>query len=171
MIRMELMRLTQVLRHPFFEKAKRDARMREFLEELAQIGVRNATIRFSEAEYDGDNDVVVRSPAWIDENTLQIVAEGKSILFIEFGTGVYNPVEHPRADDLGMFRGEYGYGLGKLQAWRYEGEPGTNGEVIQDGPHAGEILTHGNNANMCMYLAAEDMRDAIARTAWEVFTR
>lgn len=172
MISLEVEGIKRVLNHPLFDMSRRRRKVEIFMEELAQIGVQSATIRFAEAEYDGDNDVVVKNPVWIDDNTLQITAEGSSILFIEFGTGVYNPVQHPRARDLGMIRGEYGYGLGKMRyGWRYKGNPGTNGEVIMDGPHAGEILTHGNNANMCMYLATADMRDQIAKVAERVFTK
>lgn len=161
-----------VLNHPLFDLHKRRAKVREFMEELAQIGVRVATIRFAEAEYDGDNDVKVHSPEWVDDNTLQIVAEGQSILFIEFGTGIYNPVQHPRANDLGMIRGGYGKGNGMRRGWVYYGEPGTNGELVHFGEYyTGAIFTRGNNANMCMWMTAQEMRDEIAKTAERVFTK
>lgn len=172
MISLEVEGIKRVLNHPLFDMSKRRRKVEIFMEELAQIGVQSATIRFSEAEYDGDNDVVVKNPVWIDDNTLQITAEGASILFIEFGTGVYNPVQHPRARDLGMIRGEYGLGRGKNRAWVYLGTPGTSGVVIGQNKNGDDrILTKGNNANMCMYLASADMRDQIARVAERVFTK
>lgn len=164
--------VTGLLKHPLFDMQKRRRKVEIFLEELAQIGVRDATIRFAKAEYDGVNDVVVHSPEWIDDHTLQIVADGQSILFIEFGTGIYNPVEHPRANALGMNRGEYGKGNGMRRGWVYYGEPGTNGELVHFGEYyTGAIFTRGNNANMCMFLAADEMRKQIARTAERVFTK
>ena len=117
-----------------------------------------AALRFQNAEYDGLNDVVVdSSPEWINEHTLAINASGEAILFIEFGTGVYNPVTHPKADELGMIRGAYGKGYGQNYTWYYRGVPGTNGEVLENG----KIKTHGNNANRCMWDASEEMRRKI----------
>ena len=172
MIALELEGLKRVLNHPLFDLQKRREQTRTFLEELAKIGFQSATVRFAQAEYDGDNDVEVFAPEWIDDHTLQIRAEGKSLLFIEFGTGVYNPIQHPRANALGMVRGEYGQGMGKRRAWVYYGDPGTNGQLIHHGDYyTGAVLTHGNDANMCMWLAAEDMRNQIAKTAERVFTK
>lgn len=72
-----------------------------------------------------------------------ISATGKSITFIEFGAGVHYAAEgHPKAGDFGFTRGGYGYHLGKLDSWRYSGNPGTNGEVITDGKHQGEVKTY-----------------------------
>lgn len=79
MISLEVEGIKRVLNHPLFDLSKRRRKVEVFMEELAQIGVQSATIRFSEAEYDGDNDVVVKNPVWIDDNTLQITAEGSII--------------------------------------------------------------------------------------------
>ena len=99
-------------------------------------------------------------------NTRAINASGESILFIEFGTGVYNPVTHPKADELGMIRGAYGKGYGQNYTWYYRGDPGTNGEDLGNG----RIRTHGNNANRCMWDASEEMRRRIYDIAKEVFS-
>jgi hypothetical protein len=141
-----------------------------FLEKLAEIGVDVAKAKFQSAQYDGDNDVVLSEPAWLGDNRLVISATGKSVMFIEFGTGVHYASEsHPKAGEFGFVRGGYGYGLGKLDTWRYEGNPGTNGEVIKEGKHKGEVKTHGNPANRCMYEASKEMRKKIRETAKEVF--
>lgn len=143
------------------------AKLNTFLEKLADIGITQAAIHFQSAEYDGVNDVVVdSSPTWLDEHTLAINASGESILFIEFGTGVYNPVTHPKADELGMIRGAYGKGYGQNYTWYYRGDPGTNGEDLGNG----RIRTHGNNANRCMWDASEEMRRRIYDIAKEVFS-
>ena len=141
-----------------------------FLKRLAEIGVETARVSFQEAQYDGDNDVVVHDPKWIDENRLVISATGKSVAFIEFGTGVHYAAEsHPKAAELGMVRGGFGYHLGLLDSWRYEGNPGKNGKMITKGKHAGEIETYGNPANRCLYEAGEEMRRKIKEIAKEAF--
>lgn len=144
---------------------------REFLRQLAEMGIDDATVRFERAQYDGTNDVAVSpAPIWEGDNKLIIKATGRTVLFIEFGTGVtYAAQSHPMANEFGFTRGGYGYGLGKLDSWRYKGDPGTNGEVIQEGEHEGEVETHGNPANRCMYQTAADMRRAIEEIAREVF--
>jgi hypothetical protein len=103
----------------------------------------------------------------VDERTIAVQASGKAILFIEFGTGVFNPGVHPQANEFGMIRGEYGKGHGKQESWIYVGEPGTNGEVIDSGRSV--VRTRGNNASRSMYDAAEIMRNEIQRIAKEVF--
>jgi hypothetical protein len=141
-----------------------------FLEKLAEIGVDVAKVKFQSAQYDGENDVVLSKPEWINDNKLAISATGKSVMFIEFGTGVHYASEsHPKAGEIGFSRGTYGYGLGKLDSWRYEGSPGTHGEVIKEGKHKGEVRTHGNPANRCMYDASKEMRRKIREIAKEVF--
>lgn len=145
-----------------------ETRKSDFLKSLAEIGIIHADIKFRNALYDGTNDVVVDSGAeWIDENTIAVHASGESILFIEFGTGVYNPGVHPKANEMGMLRGEYGRKQGKNKAWVYYGETGTNGEQLKDG----RVKTHGNNPNRCMWSAAENMRRQILNIAKEAFVQ
>ena len=144
---------------------------RVFMERLAQIGIDTATLKFSQAQYDGVNDVVVeQTPHWEGDNTLYVTATGSTILFIEFGTGVHYTEKHPLQSKFGYERGTYGYGLGKLESWRYKGSPGTNGELITEGPHAGEIRTQGNPPARAMYDAAKEMRSKIREIAREVYS-
>lgn len=148
-----------------------DEKVHILMERLAEIGIEEATVRFANAIYDGTNDVRVNNtPVWIDKNKLAISATGKSITFIEFGAGVHYAAEsHPKAGEFGFHRGGYGYHLGKLDSWRYSGNHGTNGEVITEGAHEGEVLTHGNPANRAMYDSAKEMREQITKIAKEVF--
>jgi len=139
-----------------------------FLEKLAQIGIDEATIRFSTAQYDGTNDVSVSAtPEWVSDTTLRVYATGSTLFFIEFGTGVHYSEQHPKAGEFGFTRGGYGHHLGKLDSWRYEGDPGTNGEP--DEKHPGYIKTHGNPPAMAMYGAAEKMKNQVLEIAREVF--
>ena len=135
-----------------------DVKTDKFLEELAYIGVKEASIRFTTALYDGINDSTVRLESmWYG---YRIVAEGKAVAFIEFGSGVYHnpgePYPNPRPSGI-VGIGEYGKGMGKRQAWGFRDE---SGELV---------ITHGNPAAMPMWYASEEMRKAIKKKFVEVF--
>lgn len=135
-----------------------DAKTDKLLEELAYIGVKEASIRFTTAIYDGVNDSSVTLETI--KNGYCIKAEGRAVAFIEFGAGVYhNPGEpYPNARPAGIVGiGEYGKGYGKRQAWGFRNEAG---EVV---------VTHGNPAAMPMWYASEEMRSAIKDKFLEVF--
>lgn len=141
-------------------------RQRTLMERLAKIGIDVAAMRFSTAQYDGVNDVIVRrEPEWISDNTLRIHADGSTVAFIEFGTGVHYREQHPKAAELHMIRGTYGYGLGRFDSWKYKGAPGTNGEMTD----SDYVWTHGNPPARAMYEAGREIRDRIREVAREVF--
>ena len=150
------------------EKFKHDCLDKEkrMLEALANIGVREASVRFTTAMYDGINDVTVSLEK--TDNGYAIVASGQAVAFIEFGTGVYHNTSEPypnsRPDGI-VGIGEYGKGMGKRRAWFYKGEPGTNGEVQKNGV----VKTRGNPAAMPMWYASEEMKRSILQIAREVF--
>ena len=130
----------------------------QLLEELAYIGVKEASIRFTTAMYDGVNDSsVMVEPIG---NGYCIKAEGEAVAFIEFGAGVYHnpgePYPDPRPEGI-VGIGEYGKGRGKRQAWGYQD---ASGELV---------ITHGNPAAMPMWYASEEMRNAIKKKFVEVF--
>lgn len=160
--------LDETIRHLEEYKQRIKRNQRTLLEKLAAIGIETASARFSTARYDGTNDVVVpHVPEWLDENRLIISASGSSVYFIEFGTGVHYSEAHPKAGEFGAVRGGYGHGLGKLDSWRYEGEPGTDGEA--SATHPGQVVTHGNPPARAMFDAAEDIRSKILEIAKEVY--
>ena len=137
------------------------------LERLTQEGYEVASAGFASAEYDGTNDVTVSVE---DRGKIKaVVAVGGTVLFIEFGTGVTYPDNHPEARDLGMERGEYGQGRGKQPTWGYYGEPGTNGTVVGERAKGTLILTHGNPANMPMYNAVKELELRLGEIVKEVF--
>ena len=145
------------------------SKVTEFVSRLGEEGVSIASAQFSQAQYDGTNDVSV-SLEVRDSNRVAVVAIGAATLFIEFGTGVLYPDDHPEAAENGMVRGMYGSRLGRLQkGWRYVGDPGTHGEVITEGKHVGEIRTLGNPANMPMYNTVKELEERFAEIAREVF--
>ena len=91
------------------------------------------------------------------------------MLFIEFGTGVVYPDNHPEAADLGMRRGEYGAGHGKQPSWGYYGDPGTNGKVHAKDDGTTVVITQGNPANMSMYETVKHLQMILPGLAKEVF--
>ena len=131
---------------------------KQLLERLAEIGVREASVRFTTAMYDGTNDVSVSLDT--TNNGYAIVAKGQAVAFIEFGAGVYHntgePYPNPRPEGI-VGIGEYGKGKGKQKAWGYKNE---NDEVV---------ITRGNPAAMPMWYASEEMKQSILKVAREVF--
>lgn len=140
-----------------------------FADRLAQEGLEIASVKFSQAVYDGTNDVSVTVEPR-GNNVRAVVATGGATLFIEFGTGVTYPDNHPEAEELGMKRGEYGQGHGKQHSWGYYGDPGTNG-VLKEKKNGGfVVITHGNPANMPMYETVKELQDRLTEIAKEVFS-
>lgn len=136
---------------------------REFLKRLAELGLEAADVSFQHAQYDGTNDVEV-SIRWESDGKVLVVASGQAVTFIEFGTGIVFPDNHPKADEMGAIRGEYGEGHGSQRTWGYYGDPGSNGKQLGD-----VVLTHGNPASRSMYEAGKTMRDRIMEIAKEVY--
>lgn len=166
MINIKITGIDKAIRHLENYKRLMNQKMRTLLEKLAEIGIDTASVRFSAAQYDGANDVIVDSvPQWEGENKLAIIARGKAVAFIEFGTGVHYVEQHPTAEKVGAIRGAFGQGKGSRDRWAYYGEPGTNGYEVRDGV----VLTHGNPPARAMYDAGKEIRDRIAETAKEVF--
>ena len=139
------------------------------LDRLAQAGVEVASARFAKAAYDGTNDASV-SLETRGDGVRAVVAVGASVLFIEFGTGVTYPDNHPQAAELGMKRGEYGKGHGKQSSWGYYGDPGTNGVVKTKKDGSTVVITHGNPANMPMYETVKELEAMLPGLVKEVFS-
>ena len=139
------------------------------LDRLAQAGVEVASARFAKAAYDGTNDASV-SLETRGDGVRAVVAVGASVLFIEFGTGVTYPDNHPQAAELGMKRGEYGQGHGKQSSWGYYGDPGTNGVVKTKKDGSTVVITHGNPANMPMYKTVKELEAMLPELVKEVFS-
>ena len=144
-------------------------RSQVLLDRLAQAGFEVASARFAKAAYDGTNDASV-SMETRSEGVRAVVAVGASVLFIEFGTGVTYPDNHPQAAELGMKRGEYGQGHGKQSSWGYYGDPGTNGVVKMKKDGSTVVITHGNPANMPMYETVKELEAMFPELVKEVFS-
>lgn len=144
-------------------------RSQVLLDRLAQAGFEVASARFAKAAYDGTNDASV-SMETRGDGARAVVAVGASVLFIEFGTGVTYPDNHPQAAELGMKRGEYGQGHGKQSSWGYYGDPGTNGVVKMKKDGSTVVITHGNPANMPMYETVKELEAMLPDLVKEVFS-
>ena len=144
-------------------------RSQVLLDRLTQAGFEVASARFAKAAYDGTNDASV-SMETRSEGVRAVVAVGASVLFIEFGTGVTYPDNHPQAAELGMKRGEYGQGHGKQSSWGYYGDPGTNGVVKMKKDGSTVVITHGNPANMPMYETVKELEAMLPELVKEVFS-
>lgn len=141
-------------------------------EELAKIGLQEARVLFGNAQYDGEKDADVNLKP--TESGYRIVASGKTVAFIEFGTGVhYNRgFSYPIAKPSGIVGiGEYGKKQGRKDEWKYYSEhAGTNG-VLKKSESTGKsyVITHGNPAQMPMYKALVKMQEEAERVVREAF--
>ena len=140
----------------------------ELCKRLAEYGVERAEVYFGYALYDGINDVTVEPAKKRGENCYVVKAKGSTVLFIEFGSGVYYPDSHPEGSANGMIHGTYGRGLGKNNYWFYTGQPGNAGGELAHGK-TNTTITHGNPANMSLYFARKDVEAEIGRIVKEVF--
>ena len=134
------------------EKAK------ELAERLAMLGASTASIRFSRAVYTGVKDANVSVAATANGYTVK--ANGKSVLFIEFGSGVTYGYGHPEAGQYGMGPGTYPDGKGywdSPKGWYLPKEKG--------GMH-----TYGNPPAMPMYEARKAIEQELTRIVKEVFS-
>lgn len=133
------------------------AKEKIFVKRLAEIGVSVASTGFALADYDGINDVTVRLE-W-NGNKATVIAEGETVGFIEFGTGIRNP----EWNNSGMEytppkHGTYGKGHGAWpKGWYFKPSEG----VVQH--------TFGNHPAEAMRTARDVMIEKIIQVAREVW--
>ena len=129
----------------------------EFVRRLAEIGVSVARTGFELADYDGEKDVVVSMNQAGTQAT--IVASGKTVGFIEFGTGVRYP--EWSGDDVDYTPPQHGtYGKGKgnnPRGWWFTSGAGASQH------------TYGNMPAEAMLTARDKMIEEVTRIAREVW--
>ena len=131
-----------------------EAKTKVFLEELANIGFKEASIRFTTAMYDGVNDShVTLKPI---EGGFCIVAEGNAVAFIEFGAGATYGYGHPQAGEFGVGPGTYPDGKGHWD--------NPKGWWFGSGQH-----TYGNPPAAAMWSAVQEIAENVTEIAKEVF--
>lgn len=152
-------------------KATLNKKAQEFAKALAQKGIDVATVRFANAQYAGDNDVTVEHDPVQTPNGFAIVAHGKAVAFIEFGTGVMHPAYGGELPDGVGEHGTYGKENGKHKRWYYYGESGNAGTPVKEVDGKGQLnYTSGNDAAMAMWWAVEEMASQVEATWREVWS-
>lgn len=134
-----------------------EEKARELAERLATLGATVASIRFSRAVYTGKKDVEVTVEGL--PNGYKVKADGESVLFIEFGSGVTYGYGHPEAGEFGMGPGTYPDGKG-----HWDDPKGWYLPKSAGGGH-----TFGNPPAMPMYEARKAIEQELPRIVKEVF--
>lgn len=134
---------------------------------LSWIGLEVAKIRFANAKYSGSNDVKCHINQ--KDKTCTIVAEGKSVAFIEFGTGAHhNGYGGELPPGVGA-HGSYGKGQGANRRWYYYGDPGNDANTVMYKNKGTLVVTSGNEPAMAMWGAVEEMASQVEATWREVW--
>lgn len=149
-------------------KATLNKKARALAFRLSWLGLEVAKVRFANAEYAGSNDVKCHINQ--KDKTCTIVAEGKAVAFIEFGTGIHhNGYGGELPPGVGA-HGSYGQGKGAGRRWYYYGDPGNAGTYVDTVPGKGQLnYTSGNDAAMAMWGAVEEMASQVEATWREVW--
>lgn len=149
-------------------KATLNKKAQEFAKALADKGLDAAKVRFANAEYAGSNDVSCRVEQ--NGNICTIIAEGKSVAFIEFGTGAHhNGYGGELPPGVGA-HGSYGKGQGANRRWYYYGKSGNAGTPVKQVDGKGQLnYTSGNEPAMAMWGAVEEMASQVEATWREVW--
>jgi hypothetical protein len=151
-------------------KTTLNKKAQEFAKALAQKGIDVATVRFANAQYAGDNDVTVEHDPVQTPNGFAIVAHGKAVAFIEFGTGVMHSAYGGELPDGVGEHGTYGKENGKHKRWYYYGKSGNAGTPVKEVDGKGQLnYTSGNDAAMAMWGAVEEMASQVEATWREVW--
>ena len=124
---------------------------------LATLGATVASIQFSRAIYNGTNDITVR----VDDtgSVAVIYAEGESVCFIEFGSGIKYGSGHPEAGKFGFGPGTWSDGPEGKGHW-----DDPKGWWYDSGQHS-----YGNPPAMGMYSAVKEIAENVTKIAMEVF--
>lgn len=140
----------------------------EFAKSLADKGLDVAKVRFANAEYAGSNDVSCRVEQ--NGNICTIIAEGKAVAFIEFGTGAHHNGYGGQLPPGVGAHGSYGKGHGAQRRWYYYGEAGNAGTPVKQVDGKGQLnYTDGNEPSMAMWGAVEEMASQVEATWREVW--
>lgn len=132
------------------------AKAEEISRRLAEYGAMLAENAYDGVPYTGDRNVYVSVEERPDGYA--IIADGETVLFLEFGAGITMGYGHPQNADFGMGPGTYPIPPGKGH-WN---DP--KGWYTPQGEH-----TYGNPPSMAMYNASQELRKQAVKIAQEVF--
>lgn len=130
------------------------------VERLATLGASVASLRFARAAYTGLKDAVVS----VEEipNGCVVKANGESVLFLEFGSGVRYGGGHPENGEFGMGPGTWSDGPNGKGHWE-----DSRGWWIPKSAGGGH--TYGNPPAMAMYDARKTVLRELPQIVKEVF--
>ena len=138
-------------------RAWQEQKAAELLDRLAMLGASTASIRFARATYTGLKDATVTVEPIAKRYVVK--AEGQSVLFLEFGSGVRYGDGHPENAEYGMGPGTYPGGKG-----HWDDPKGWYLPKDKGGGH-----TYGNPPAMAMYEARKAIEQELIRIVKEVF--
>jgi hypothetical protein len=135
-----------------------EVKEREFCRRLAEIGVQLAGDIYSISDIDGEHEFSVYLQK--NENGYSVIAEGRTIGFLEFGTGIRNPEWHGEGlEYTPPPHGSYGKGHGKQPyGWWFKSQ--DYGVVMH---------TYGNPPAEGMLTARNQMVEQAVQIAREVW--
>ena len=135
-----------------------------FIKKLAETGIPVIELNISSVQGDSNknHNTYIKLNSYGDYSRATLVCEGRDILFIEFGSGIYynglvGTSLNPKGKELGYTIGSYGKGKGKQNTWGYYSD---SGELV---------LSHGTQATMPMYKASLEIKQKTIQIAKEVF--
>lgn len=137
-------------------------------ERLATLGASVASIRFARATYTGVKDATITVEAIT--NGYAVKANGESVLFLEFGSGITYGGGHPENSEFGMGPGTYPTDTRMRTASdgnRYKNWENPDGWYLPKSAGGGH--TYGNPPAMAMYEARKTIIRELPRIVKEVF--
>lgn len=145
----------------------------EFARRLAEVGIPVIDTNIAQAGFtydakgvesgaDTEHYTHIKLHSFEGYTEAVLVTEGKELLFMEFGAGIYyngaaGTSPHPQGQEFGFVIGSYGKKKGVREVWGYYDESKNL------------ILTHGVKATMPVYKAQLKIADDVYRIAREVF--
>lgn len=150
-------------------------KLEEVVREIAKVGLEVVEREISKASFTYD-EKGIESGSDTEHNSqikvtslrgyahADLIVEGRELLFIEFGSGVYyngsvGSSPHPKGEEFGFLIGSYGQGHGAQKVWGYYNDSGDL------------VLTHGTRATMPMYNAFLKMYEEAPKIVKRVFGR
>ena len=135
-----------------------DDKAKELCRRLAELGMTVASAAYDNVAYtrlvgDVDYDITVEPT----ENGYKVLADGNSVLFIEFGAGIRFGDGHPLNSQFGMGPGTFNP---ESDNWK-----SPYGWWTPGGEH-----TYGNQPSMGMYYAGKEIKNKVEEIAREVFS-
>lgn len=145
-----------------------DSKRNDLITRLGQLGLTVMNVTLTGWAYPGTNDVTVT--AEFNGDTCTIMAKGRAVAFIEFGTGILHPTGAYHGVAGADPHGTYGHHQGSNpKGWIYKGEQGDPSLSIPVPGKDGVWRTWGNDPANAFPKTIEEIKKNVQRVAREVF--